>query len=654
MWLVVALLPCVLADGHGFYKSLQGPPSSFKQHRVPDPSQALLESFSSMLPLALSGDVFKASFAVDSLSRATVFFFSPLLSTYSVSLAFPNGTVVSADPEAASLPVSDSGDGAPGLSWQFERPVRGNWSFLLRRSGGKAHEQQTEPVHAMMPNAFLSVQNEGSEAIVSHLSSYSLERGEMVGVVSRIARASESSPAAAMRAPRVTHAELDVITPDSRRLLMRMHDDGLHADGAAGDGVYGGSFNATLSGLYKATAVLGGTMGDGSPFARSTTHLMRVVHDDVELALRDAQLTAEKQLLQIRIPVTGNSAVDTVYRVYAEVQADLMPVAWAGGMAAKQCSGEQCYLEVEVHSQWFKDAGITSSALFGVSLQHVTIYDKDSNVPVSQRAHIKVRHEAAKLAAVLATLPTRGKAEPPTEAMLMGNRPARLRRGAAKRNATLPTLVLVHGWCATIQPWEGQEEFDNAVLFKDLKQNRPTAQFAELLAAATAELLSFGLVGHSQGGLASLHLHNYIWSGLESAVGERKIQSVGTPYLGSAGAGSSADTIKIFGYGCGASFDLSIDGAALWQTGIQTEARKDVFFYRTQWADKGLIKYCNLASNAVLSWPNDGMAEVKRGELAGGNDMGIFKGECHTFNMKYEAQYRSVDRNTILNAKAAR
>ncbi len=136
----------------------------------------------------------------------------------------------------------------------------------------------------------------------------------------------------------------------------------------------------------------------------------------------------------------------------------------------------------------------------------------------------------------------------PLVAMLMGERPARLRlrRGkmAAKGgNGTRPTLVLVHGWCATIQPWEGQKEFSDSVLFMDLKQNRPTAEFAELLAAATAELPSFGLIGHSQGGLASLHLHNYIWSGLEAAVGERKIQSVGTPYRGSAGAGSSADTI---------------------------------------------------------------------------------------------------------------
>jgi hypothetical protein len=70
---------------------------------------------------------------------------------------------------------------------------------------------------------------------------------------------------------------------------------------------------------------------------------------------------------------------------------------------------------------------------------------------------------------------------------------------------------------------------------------------------------------------------------------------------------------------------LSVDGAALWTSGIQTETRKgkivfvfvvclelieccfvDVFFYQTVYADSGVIKYCSLAANTVLKWPNDG------------------------------------------------
>ena len=381
---------------------------------------------------------------------------------------------------------------------------------------------------------------------------------------------------------------------------------------------------------------------------------MQVVHDNVELAAGAAQLiVAQDHLLQLRIPVTGDSAPGTVYRVYAEVHADLVPVAWAGGMAAKQCAGSVCFLEVELHAQWLRDAGADVN-LFAIALQHVTVYDKNSNVPISQRLHMRVHQQRpAALAALVASLPLREKDAEATEEMLMGRRPLHLQMQRS-RNESLPSLVLVHGWCAQIQPWAGEGAFTNSVLFEDLNQNRPTAQFAELLAERTAQLPSFGLVGHSQGGLASVHLHNYIWSGLEAAVGERKIQTIGTPYHGSSGAGSSADTIKIFGYGCGASFDLSVDGAALWESGIQTEARKDVFFYRTQWAESGLLKYCNLACNAVLKWPNDGMAENEYGVLEGGHDMGLFKGECHTLNMRYPPQYRSNPRNTEMNAKAAR
>ncbi len=133
-----------------------------------------------------------------------------------------------------------------------------------------------------------------------------------------------------------------------------------------------------------------------------------------------------------------------------------------------------------------------------------------------------------------------------------------------------------------------------------------------------------------------------------------QIQTVGTPFLGASGAGSGADLIKIFGFGCGAAFDLSLDGAALWESGIQAETRKDVFFYHTVYADKGLIKYCNLASNLAIKWPNDGMCERIYGPLPGGNNLGVTQGQCHTLNMKYPPQYRDNARNEEMNAKSAR
>ena len=46
------------------------------------------------------------------------------------------------------------------------------------------------------------------------------------------------------------------------------------------------------------------------------------------------------------------------------------------------------------------------------------------------------------------------------------------------------------------------------------------------------------LVGHSQGGLAALHLRSFYWSGLDLVSGGRVLQSVGSPYQGCSMAGS--------------------------------------------------------------------------------------------------------------------
>jgi hypothetical protein len=48
------------------------------------------------------------------------------------------------------------------------------------------------------------------------------------------------------------------------------------------------------------------------------------------------------------------------------------------------------------------------------------------------------------------------------------------------------------------------------------------------------------------------------------------------------------------------------------------------------------------------------MAELSKGPLEGGNNMGVTKGECHTLGMKYDAQYRDNKRNEDMNDHASR
>jgi hypothetical protein len=104
----------------------------------------------------------------------------------------------------------------------------------------------------------------------------------------------------------------------------------------------------------------------------------------------------------------------------------------------------------QVHAQWFRNANVPE--LFAVSLRHVTLYDKSSNIPISQLAHLRVH--GSSVLSLISQLPSRF-VSPPSEAMLVGPRPAALSPEAVKKarsaNTTLPSLVLVHGWCAQIQ-----------------------------------------------------------------------------------------------------------------------------------------------------------------------------------------------------------
>jgi len=154
---------------------------------------------------------------------------------------------------------------------------------------------------------------------------------------------------------------------------------------------------------------------------------------------------------------------------------------------------------------------------------------------------------------------------------------------------------------------------------------------------------SFGLIGHSQGGVVATHIHNFYFSGLEGATGGRLIQSVGTPYQGSTAAANAADLGKVFGIGCGANSDLrsknllksfflpcgsryfisSRDGAANWLSGISSDARKDVYYFTTTYKRNTFFgDYCSAPMNVILQWPNDGVTELKYAKLEGANDMG--------------------------------
>src|SRR5262249_32185761 len=86
--------------------------------------------------------------------------------------------------------------------------------------------------------------------------------------------------------------------------------------------------------------------------------------------------------------------------------------------------------------------------------------------------------------------------------------------------------MLVHGYCSSGTIWPAADFTEPKLVFLDPNANRTNDQFAQLLLAFGAQKHSFGVVAHSQGGMAALHLYTFYQSGLDHALGPRLIQSL--------------------------------------------------------------------------------------------------------------------------------
>jgi hypothetical protein len=248
----------------------------------------------------------------------------------------------------------------------------------------------------------------------------------------------------------------------------------------------------------------------------------------------------------------------------------------------------------------------------------------------------------------------------PTQRMLMGRLddsidvPPRFSQQGSSAVAA-HAAALVHGYCSGGNPYPTGHFSGALAEFSDPNANRSHDAFAILLAQQGAVAKSFGVVAHSQGGLASLHLYTYYYSALDWASGNRLIQSVGSPYQGTPLAGDAAVLGEIFGVGCGTNFCLTESGAALWLSAIPTWARQEVHYWTTSFTDNFFFyDYCNLVSDLFLTDPDDGVVEAHRGDLPGGNDHGHREGWCHTVGMRDPAQTTDASRNSEMNQQAQR
>jgi hypothetical protein len=216
-------------------------------------------------------------------------------------------------------------------------------------------------------------------------------------------------------------------------------------------------------------------------------------------------------------------------------------------------------------------------------------------------------------------------------------------------------LVLSHGYCAGSNPWPLSHFASDAWPYENLGQNLSNDMFAVDLATRAAQFKSYGIVGHSQGGNAALHLYTFYWSGLDWAGPGRLMQCVGSPLEGTPLAGNLAAFGAALGIQCGSNYDITPDGAAVWLSGIPTSARAKLHTHTTTFTNVPFVyDYCSIATDFFLSDPEDGVVEHSSGHIVGAQDMGLKTGWCHVGGMRDPAQTGDAIRNATMNAQGAR
>ncbi len=620
-------------------KQLAGGPEEFAAMAAVDPAAAAIHSKAALLPFDLGADKaggYSAELALPIESEATrMLIFSGGKLDLDAAVRRPGDRSEKSVRALATVqgPTSFGIEGASheGEFYGFTGVQPGTWNLKLRAgSAGSAR-------------GFVLLEGQADTQLVSYLQHRKQLVGERIGFVASLYRP-DADPAVAYgkAAGSVTSASLRVLGPDGVESIYPMHDDGQHGDGLAGDGIYGADFLAAKAGQYQAQVMVRGLNAEGREIVRTAEHPLPVADRSIAFAGTKAagSFAGGQDRLQISVPVAAEKAGERVYRAYGEVwgrdaEGLEVPVAWIGGMVEPRNGA----VDLGLDTRWIAKA----AARGPFELRNLSLEDTDGYVEVARAERMPL---AAPAMAVKAASDLRVD-----DTMRMGPRPAELETAA---KGTGSRLLLVHGYCSG-GVWPASQ-FSNASTFLDANQNRTHDQFARLIQSYGNTWNSFGVVAHSQGGAASLHLYTYYWSGLDNAVGSRLIQSVGTPYQGTNLAGILATLGSWFGVGCGTNNDLSYSGGSAWLSRIPTWARGKVNYYTTSFRSTNWYTndYCQIATDLVLSDPEDGTTEQAKGQVSGAINRGHVTGQCHTAGMRDPAQYLNSTRNATMNSNAAR
>jgi hypothetical protein len=598
-------------------RDVSAPPSDILSGRVrlPDPASTAVRSSASALPVRFEQQPdgrFHAQFelAVEREGEWSLAVLSPAAANWRV-LAAPLGGVLRPIDELATLArtIQLAGDDLPG--WVIDRrelagAPAGRW--IVRIEALRASD---------VVDGWLFARASRAVELEAHLSSFELVRGKPVAVLARASGAEFAS---------LEDVQLVVESSGAVRTVA-MHDDGAHGDHAAGDGWYGAWLPAAAQGRIEARVEARGVTHSTLPFLRTTQLAFELSDPALELAPFASLYNSahnREQLLLYAIPRAAlPPRVLVAAEVWGQTPSGPVPLCWLAKLQTPVQEFVYWRLELGFERRWAELAGARGP----LEVRNVRVQDADTfNVLATlERAPFDAPASSGHVSAPLAG--QLGEPLPPDA-------------------TSFPrSLLLAHGYCSSGSIWPAAHFSQPKLEFLDPNANRTHDQFAQLLAAqaASQQLYSFGVVAHSQGGAAALHLRTFYVSPLDNARGARRIQCVATPFQGT--------PLASFGFlACGTNSNLTTSGAAAWLANIPSWARAEVF----AWTTSNSGSACNALVDFFLTNPEDGTVERTRGQLPGGNNVAHVTGWCHTTGMSNPANYTDAARNADMNTNAAR
>lgn len=626
------------ANRAGEFKNLAGPVEEIPAMRLPSAATLGTRSKSAMIPIRSGDNVQQIEIPVDSPENFKLMLLAPAGKTLNLRAAQTGEDFFDLRAAGFSRQVNRE-ETTYGLDGnQFPAEV---FSFEKIKTGILRVEIETpKGLTAGETIGYLVASSDSPYRLYSYIDTLQTTVGREIGIVSALFNLKENSDEGQpdSLAGVINDSRVVIGAPNGETFELTMNQDG---------GEFISKFTPRVAGRYTAQIFASGRTPEGAEFLRSSELTFEVAANRAVIKSNVRAAQVDDLRWRIDVPVAGLKAGERVI-AHAEIWGrDLsggeFPVSWLGGMtAANNVSKRETFVSLSLDSRWLAQ----NAEAKGFFLRNVRLQNPDNSVVLGEA-------ETLDLPNVKATEFAKSFVGVITDEMRQGVRPAKI-----SNQAVGGKLMLVHGYCSG-DAWGAAAsagQFTNYVKFLDLNQNRSHDQFANLIRNFGASLPSFGIVAHSQGGAASLHLYTYYWSGLDYATGgTRLIQSVGTPYQGTALAGNLALLGQIFGAGCGSNYDLTYAGAAAWLANIPTWARAKVNYHTTSFSDVWWrYDYCNLATDAFLSDPDDGVVERAYAQLPGAINLGHKTGWCHTGGMRDPSQTADSSRNAAMNANAAR